>query len=334
MPASLVRRLCSILTSGAASCRCRTFSTLTHLHPHRVHAALAWRLTAWPTLLCSSKGSLASSCSSPKFSRLQSVLSHILPIPPTSQLLTLSDYFPDYTHPSSDAELSASPVSITAELHAQYQHSMDQLHSSHPIVFSPSFNITSAAPGDAKAEAPSRSCQAHVDICSHRIEILPEDEEEIWVAMAEAPIKSQGVVVDICNHCMKNLPEDEEETLIAEGGPPAQSPHLQAPFIQEKGSKLPHDEGQQGVGYDTSMHTAAVTADPDAAAFGIACVKAPAQQAESPDPTHDLAFVGEPPYAAPPLCRYASAFIFVLTPIASLLFGQPELALALKPLPD
>ena len=113
--------------------------------------------------LPSSNASMAVPHSGPKFSRLRSVLSKVLPtparsklhIPARSKLDALAHCFPDFTHPSSDAELSAEAVSVTPELHAQYQHSMDILHSSHPhpIANFPSVNVPSAMPGTAKTEA-------------------------------------------------------------------------------------------------------------------------------------------------------------------------------------
>ncbi|KAL3159455.1 serine/threonine-protein kinase gin4 [Trebouxia sp. C0009 RCD-2024] len=102
------------------------------------------------SLACAPLGSrLGSPCSAPKLNLLQSVLSRLFShkvdpckVDPGS-VDPLSPCFPDYTHASSDAELSAD------KLLAQFQQSMDQLH------------------------------QASIkEVYSHPIDILPEDEEE------------------------------------------------------------------------------------------------------------------------------------------------------------
>ena len=241
-------------------------------------------------------------CGGPKLSPLRSVLSKLSPMSVRSKSDTLDDCFPDYIHPSSDAELSAELGSVTPELHVRYQHSMDQLHSPHPHPLADflSMDAPSAEPGTAKAAASLQRQGRDAGICSHYIEILPEDEEEIWAAEAETSIQSPGAVADICSHRIKILPEDEEETWVAEAEPSVQRFPLQAPSVQS--ADPPHIKGQQGSSHNTSMHPSARTIE--ALRPGFASVSAPAQQAERPHPTPDMTSSEGPPLGAAP--RYAS----------------------------
>ena len=90
----------------------------------------------------------------------------------------------------------------------------------------------SAEPGTAKAAASLQRQGRDAGICSHYVEILPEDEEETWAAEAVMSIQSSGAVGDICSHCIEILPEDEKDIWVAEVEPSVQTPPLQAPSVQ------------------------------------------------------------------------------------------------------
>ncbi|KAL3159450.1 hypothetical protein ABBQ38_009876 [Trebouxia sp. C0009 RCD-2024] len=98
-----------------------------------------------------------------------SVLSRLFP----RKVDPLSQYFPDYTQASSDAELTCVPVSCADKLLTQFQQSMDQLH------------------------------QASIkEVYSHPIDILPEDEEETAVAGTAPGLRQPSL--QLCSANAKN----------------------------------------------------------------------------------------------------------------------------------
>ena len=288
--------------------------------------------------LSSSNTGLALPGSGSKFSRLKSVLSHLLPsptrskehVPARSKLHAQADYFPDYCHPSSDAELSAEPVSVPVaaepvSVSSQYQRSMDQLHSSHPSAESTAnLDVAPAVTGNAMGEASLHSKPRDADICSHYIEILPEDVEECWVAEAKPSMQNHGAVKDICSHRIDILPEDEEEIWVAETKP--STPRIDVHASSVQGLDSPHMNDQQGMSHVTSpriaVHASPVQGlDPppmkdqqgmshvnsihpdmtsDAARPGFAPVSSSAQQEETPHLAPDMTSMEEPLLAAPP----------------------------------
>ena len=128
---------------------------------------------------------------------------------------------------------------------------------------------------------------ADANICSHRIEILPEDGDEIWVTEAE---------------------------------PSVPSPLLQAPSVQH--SDPPHIKGQQGTSHNVSMHPAAMSIN--VSCPGLASVSTPTQEAKRLHPAPDMTSLEGAPLAAPPRYASASMLMFILTP--SLLIAQPRSA--------
>ncbi|KAL3157418.1 hypothetical protein ABBQ32_011890 [Trebouxia sp. C0010 RCD-2024] len=206
----------------------------------------------------------ALSRSGPKLKSLLSALSHLF-LGRNNQD-NMSDFFPDYTHASSDAELAADTVSVTGEPHVPSQQSTDHLHSPQNVAMSePAVDVTSAVSGSAKAGASIKSHWVDLEICSHPIEILPEDEEEIWIAEADLPPQ-----------------------------------RLPGRVHANKDSHQPHVRGQQGEGHGSSRHTVMVTAD---ASTGLAPVSCSAQQGASPSLNSDTTCVGESPHAKPFLHR-------------------------------
>ena len=259
--------------------------------------------------LSSSNAGHALPCSGSKFSRLQSVLRKVLPIPTKSNVHVparskvdaQADYFPDYTHPSSDAELSAEPVSVCmaaepVSVSSQYQCNMDALHSSHPSAESTAnLDVAPAVTGNATGEASLHSKPRDADICSHYIEILPEDEEDFCVVEAKPSMNDHGTDKDICSHRIDILPEDEEEIWVAETKPSIPRIDVHASSVQ--GLDSPHMKDQQGMSHVNSIHPDMTS---DAGRPGFAPVRSSAQQEETPYLAPDMTSMEEPPLAAPP----------------------------------
>ncbi|KAL3159449.1 hypothetical protein ABBQ38_009875 [Trebouxia sp. C0009 RCD-2024] len=215
----------------------------------------------------------APSRSGPKFKRLRSALSHLF-LGRNNQD-NMSDFFPDYTHPSSDAELAADAVSVTVEPHVSSQQSTDRVPSPQTVAMSePAVDVTSAVPGSAQAGASIKSHWVDLEIRSHPVEILPEDEEEIWVAEADPPTQWPRC----CVHANKN-------------------------------SDQPHIRGQQGEGNGSSRGAVMMTAD---ASSGLAPVSCPAQQGAPPGLKSDIPCVEESSHAKPSLHRGLLSVQFTL----------------------
>lgn len=108
--------------------------------------------------------------------------------------------------------------------------------------------------GNATSEVSVHSQPRDADICSHYIEILPEDEEELWAAKLE-PLMNVGADKDICSHRIDILPEDEEEIWVAETKPSIpRKIAIHASSVQGLGS--PHMKDQQEMSHDTSPRIA------------------------------------------------------------------------------